>query len=139
MSQPRIITMAVQKLRRVLNTRRRRWTLEEYYRMAEIGLFRDQRVELVDGEILQMPPQKNFRVSGNDRVRQTLQGAFGPGHWVRIQAPLHLPPNSAPEPDLAVVPGLSRDYATKDHPTSALLIVEVSDTTLTYDCGRKAS
>jgi Uma2 family endonuclease len=132
--------MTVQKLRRALNTpRRRRWTLEEYYRIAEMGLFRDQRVELVDGEILQMPPQKNFHVIGIDLVRQALQAAFGPGHWVRIQAPLHLQPNSAPEPDLAVVPGSSRDYAAKDHPTSALLIVEVSDTTLIYDRGRKAS
>src|SRR5439155_3890171 len=131
MLRPRRMVMAVQKLHRVRSTpRRRRWTRDEYYRLAEIGFFRDQRVELVDGEIVQMPPQKNFHVIGIDLVHQALQKAFGPGHWVRIQAPLHLRPNSAPEPDLAVVRGSSRDYAATDHPTSALLVVEVSDTTL---------
>jgi Uma2 family endonuclease len=57
----------------------------------------------------------------------------------RLQAPLHLGPRSAPEPDAAVVPGGPRDYTATGHPTTALLIVEVSDTTLSYDRGRKAS
>jgi Uma2 family endonuclease len=57
----------------------------------------------------------------------------------RLQAPLHLGPRPAPEPELAVVPGGSRDYTATGHPTTALLIVEVSDTTLSYDRGRKAS
>jgi Uma2 family endonuclease len=117
----------------------RRWTRAEYYRLAELGLFRKERVELIEGEIIQMPPQKNFHAVAIGLAEQALQAAFGPGHWIRIQAPLHLRPRSAPEPDLAVVPGHPRDYATSDHPTMALLIVEVSDTTLAYDRTRKAS
>jgi Uma2 family endonuclease len=112
--------------------------------MADLGLFRDQRVELIEGTIVQMPPQTNFHVVGIDLVSKALGAAFGPRFWVRTQAPLHLGPRSAPEPDAAVVPGSSRDYAAADrsstaHPTTAVLIVEVSDTTLYYDRGRKAS
>ena len=107
--------------------------------MADLGLFRDQRVELIEGTIVQMPPQKNFHVIGIGLVEQAMQAAFGPRHWVRTQAPLHLGRRSAPESDIAVVPGGPRDYAAAGHPTTALLIVEVSDTTLAYDRGRKAS
>ena len=107
--------------------------------MADLGLFRDQRVELMEGTIVHMPPQKNFHVLGIGLVEAALRAAFGPRHWVRIQAPLHLGRRSAPEPDVAVVPGGPRDYTTTGHPTTALLIVEVSDTTLSYDRGRKAS
>lgn len=112
--------------------------------MADLGLFRDQRVELIEGTIVQMPPQKNFHVIAIGLAEKAVQAAFGPRHWVRIQAPLHLGRQSAPEPDVAVVAGGPRDYAAENrfgtsHPTTALLIVEVSDTTLAYDRGRKAS
>ena len=122
-----------------LKPRTRKWTRAEYYRMADLGMFRDQRVELIEGTIVQMPPQKNFHVIGIGLVEQRPRAAFGPRYWVRIQAPLHLGPRSAPEPDVAVVPGGSRDYTRTGHPTTALLIVEVSETTLAYDRGRKAS
>jgi Uma2 family endonuclease len=127
-----------------LKPQTRKWTRREYYRMADLGLFDGQRVELIEGTIVQMPPQKNFHVIGIGLVEKTLQAAFGPRFWVRIQAPLHLGPRSAPEPDAAVVPGSPRDYtaadrSATDQPTTALLIVEVSDTTLSYDRGRKAS
>jgi Uma2 family endonuclease len=122
-----------------LKPQTRKWTRAEYYRMADLGLFDGQRVELIEGTVVQMPPQKNFHVIGIDLVHQALSSAFGSSYWVRLQAPLHLGPRSAPEPDAAVVPGGSRDYAATGHPTTALLIVEVSDTTLPYDRGRKAS
>ena len=117
----------------------RSWTVKEYYRLADLGMFRGQRVELMEGVIVKMAPQKNFHFIGIDLGRHALEAAFGPGHWVRIQSPLHLSRRSAPEPDLAVVPGTSRSYAATNHPTSALLIAEVSDTTLSYDRRRKAS
>ena len=117
----------------------RKWTRAEYYRMADLGWFDNQRVELIEGTVVQMPPQKNFHVIGIDLAEKAVQAAFGPQFWVRIQAPLHLGRRSAPEPDVAVVPGRSRDYATTGHPTTALLIVEVSETTLAYDRDRKAS
>jgi Uma2 family endonuclease len=122
-----------------MKPRARLWTLDEYNRLADLGLFRNQRVELLEGRIVQMPPQKNFHVIAIDLTSRALQLAFGPGYWVRIQAPLHLRRRSAPEPDLAVVLGTSRDYTGTDHPPTALLVVEASDTTLSYDRNRKAS
>jgi Uma2 family endonuclease len=109
----------------------RRWTKAEYHHMRDLGFFDRQRVELIRGRIVQMPAMKNLHVAAVTLVEDALRGAFGPGYWIRIQAPLDLPGASEPEPDLAVVRGGPRDYT--DHPQTALLVVEVSDTTLRYD------
>jgi Uma2 family endonuclease len=120
----------------ITKPRTRRWTLREYYRLADQGWFRGQRVELIDGEIVQMPAMKNPHVAAIELVKRALEPAFGPAFWVRMQGPLHFGRYSAPEPDVAVVPGGPRDYS--DHPTTALLVVEVSESTLAYDRNRKA-
>jgi Uma2 family endonuclease len=117
----------------------RRWSIPEYYRMGELGWFDGQRVELIDGEIVQMAPQKDVHAAVISLTAKALSRAFGPGHWVRQQLPLHLAPNSEPEPDVAVVRGDERQFIGTGHPTGALLVVEVSDTTLAYDRERKAS
>lgn len=116
-----------------------RWTKDEFYRLVEQGYFQDRRVELIDGEIVVMPAQKNFHAVAIELTAQALRQAFGPTHWVRVQNSLDLSPFSVLDPDLAVVPGQPRDYPTADNPSSALLVVEVSDTTLAYDRGKKAS
>jgi Uma2 family endonuclease len=115
----------------------RRWTAEEFYQLLDLGFFQDQRVELIDGEILEMASQKNFHLAGITLSADAFRIAFGPGYWVREQGSLDLSPLSIPDPDIAVVPGTARQASTKN-PTSALLITEVSDTTLSYDRGRKA-
>lgn len=116
----------------------RRWTVDEYYRLADYGFFRGERVELVGGKIIQMAPQRDAHAAAVLLGRDALSAAFGPGHVVRPQLPLRFSPTSEPEPDLAVVAGSPRDFVGKGHPTSALLVVEVSDTTLAYDRRRKA-
>src|SRR5262245_7812575 len=130
--------MAVQKMQRVLNKPRRwRWTVKDYYRIADLGLFIDKRIELIEGEIFQLPPMKTPHAASLELTRFVVDRVFGPGHWIRLQLPLHFGPRSEPEPDIAVVPGGPRDYAA--HPTTALLIVEVSEATLSYDRRRKGS
>jgi Uma2 family endonuclease len=114
----------------------RRWTRSEYERVADMGMFKGQRVELVEGEIRVMAAQKNAHVVAVSLTEDALRGAFGPGSWVRVQAPLNLSAVSAPEPDLAVVPGPARSYTT--HPQGALLVVEVGDATLVYDQRKKS-
>jgi len=114
----------------------RRWTREEYYRLGELGLFHGQRVELIEGEIMVLSPQNWPHTSGVDRAGEALRRALGAGFWLRMQFPLNLG-TSDPEPDVSVVVGRREDYS--DHPTTAVLIVEVSDTTLAYDRTRKAS
>jgi hypothetical protein len=69
-----------------------------------------------------------------------LEAAFGPTFWVRSQGSLDLSPLSVPDPGLAVVTGNKRTYiGRRDNPTTAVLIVEVSDATLWEDRTRKAS
>jgi Uma2 family endonuclease len=114
----------------------RRWTREEYYRMGDLGFFHGQRVELIEGEIMVLSPQNWPHTSTVDRVAEALRRILGTGFWVRTQVPLNLG-TSDPEPDVSVVLGRREDY--NDHPTSAVLIVEVSDSTLAYDRTRKAS
>lgn len=114
-----------------------RWTKTEYYQMAELGLFDELRVELIDGEVFHRPSPGPRECVSLACVDKALRLPFGEGFWNRLQSPLDLGPASEPQPDLAVVPGKPRDY--KDHPTTALLVVEVSESSLVYDRNRKAS
>ncbi|MCI0636706.1 MAG: Uma2 family endonuclease, partial [Actinobacteria bacterium] len=115
----------------------RRWTRDEYYRMAETGILRpDDRVELIDGEILTKSPQRSVDATAVLLSQEALHAAFGAGFDVRPQLPLALGEASEPEPDLAVVPGVPRDYR-ESHPTTALLVVEVAETSLAFDRGGK--
>jgi Uma2 family endonuclease len=114
-----------------------RWTREEFYRLADQGCFDNRRVELIEGEIIEMPVPKPPHVKSVILTHQALSVTFGPGHVVRTQSPINLGAFSDAEPDVNVVPGSPRDY--DDHPTTSLLLVEVSETTLSYDRGRKGS
>jgi Uma2 family endonuclease len=114
----------------VIRPKRRRWTKDEFYRLAELGFFREQHAELVEGEIVEMPAQKNLHALSIKLTHDALELVFGAGFWIRVQMTLDLTPYSVVDPDLAVILGNPRDFNTDDNPTTALLVVEVSDTTL---------
>jgi Uma2 family endonuclease len=116
----------------------RRWTREEYYRMGELGLFHGQRAELIEGEIMVLSPQGPSHSKITDLAFDVLRHCGWQNVWVRMQLPIDFGTYSEPEPDVSVVPSHRNDYGL-GHPTSALLLVEVSDSTLAYDRGRKAS
>ncbi len=116
----------------------RRVSRDEYYQMADLGMFRDQRVELIAGKIIRMPAQRDPHAISVSITHDALKAVFGAGYWVRSQLPLSLLKRSEPEPDASVVLGQARDYLGKGHPTNALLVVEVSDTTLSFDRRYKA-
>jgi Uma2 family endonuclease len=109
----------------------RRWTKTEYMRLAEEGWFEGQRVQLIRGEIVQMPAQGYRHTKAVMRVFEFLREAFGAKHWVRTQFQVDLSEDSQPEPDVSVAEHELEWY--KDHPTTALLVVEVSDTSLRLD------
>jgi Uma2 family endonuclease len=90
---------------------------------------------LIRGEIVLMSPISEPHVAGVSLTTDAIKAAFGPGFYVRVQAPINLG-DSDPEPDVAVVTGGPRE--TLVTPTSALLIVEVSDTSRDYDTTTKA-
>ncbi|MBI3947104.1 MAG: Uma2 family endonuclease [Armatimonadetes bacterium] len=117
----------------------RRFTREEYYRMAAAGVFApDERVEIIEGEVFLVPPPGPMHDSLTDRIRDIVAGAFGAGHWTRAQAPLSLGMASEPQPDVAVVRGAWSDYL-EAHPTIAELVIEVAQTTLEFDRVRRGS
>lgn len=113
-----------------------RWTRDAYLQLHEDGFFSGSRVELIEGRIVDVPPQKNPHVIAIENVRAALERVFHKNFWVRTQATLDLGRSSLPDPDVAVVPGPRR--AEGDYPTEALLVVEVSDSTLWFDRKRKS-
>ncbi len=113
-----------------------RMSRKQYYQLGELGFFQNRRVELIRGEVLLMSPMNEPHYSGIALTADRLREVFGSGYYVRTQAPLDLGAYLDPEPDVAIVLGTPRDYSST--PTTALLIVEVADTTLFYDTTTKA-
>lgn len=116
---------------------RRNWTVQEYFRLGGLQAFREQRVELVEGVIVEKRQMTPEHAASHELSRRALAPAFGPKYWVRFLAPLHLGRRSLLDPDLAVVRGGPRVLPAA--PTTALLVVEISDSTLSYDRRRKGS
>lgn len=122
-----------------------RFTREEYARMV---FDPDRRVELLDGVIFDMSPQSGNHAKGVAKAVQALMAALSPAsapdapvasvarYHVRPQLPLALFADSMPEPDIAVIAGDPDDY--DDHPSRAVLVLEVADTSQHHDRKRKA-
>lgn len=120
-----------------MSVRAKLWTREEYDRLVAAGaLHPEARVQLVQGEIVEITPQSAQHATALRRLQKALETVFREGNEVRAQFPLALEEQSEPEPDIAVVPGSLNDYRTH-HPTTALLVVEIADTTLDFDRTRK--
>ena len=104
-----------------------------YYALADCGLVSpDERIELLDGIIVAMPPQSPLHAAGVYRVEQALRSAFPPGTVIRTQSSLIAGAMSVPQPDLAVLAVTEMDYV-DHHPTTALLVVEAAVTTAVQD------
>jgi Uma2 family endonuclease len=119
---------------------RHRITVRDYHRMAEIGvLAADARVELIDGEIIDMAPIGRDHQSIVDRLNRLFVRAVGDDAIVRVQGSIRLSEWSEPEPDVVLLaprPDFYRGAFASGE--DALLVVEVSDTTLRYDRDVKA-
>lgn len=112
-----------------------RFTREQYYEMGRQGYFNGRRVERIHGEIVEMSPIGWPHVVGCRKTGEALEAAFAGVAWINLGNPIPTE-DSDPQPDVMVVPGRFEDYT--DHPTTALLIVEVADSTLFRDTTTKA-
>lgn len=115
----------------------RMWTSDEFHQLSDMGWFEGQNVILIEGEILQMPapnPPHDMALTLADYILKVI---FAVGFTVRVQMGLALRQATDPIPDIAVVSGSPRDFV--QHPNTASLIVEVSDSTVDYDTTDKAS
>jgi Uma2 family endonuclease len=117
--------------------RPKRWTVAEFHRLRGQAWLESRRMILVDGEILEMPSPNPPHDASLGLADEVLRRVFGRGFWIRGQMALVLGQTTDPVPDLAVVAGSPRDYA--DHPRSALLVVEVAESSLNYDLREKAN
>lgn len=118
---------------------RRRFTADEYHRMAEIGvLLEDERVELIEGEILRMSAEGSRHNACINRLSALLANRLGDAAILSVQNSIRTDQYSEPEPDVAVLRPREDYYETAlPSPADVLLLMEVADTSLAYDRGLK--
>ncbi len=130
--------LAAPPLEILLSPLRHRWTRKELEAAWASNVFPpDAKLELIEGEVIAKMTQNAPHVACLRRTDRALDRVFGEGFDVRTQVPLNVGLNSQPEPDIAVVAGSIDDYE-QEHPTTAVLVVEIADTSLAVDrlkCG----
>lgn len=119
---------------------KRRFTAEEYHRPGEIGILKpDERVELIEGEVITMVPMGSVHASTVRSLNELLMARVHGRAIVSVQDPIALAESSEPQPDLSLF-RLREDWYRDAHPgpKDILLVIEVADTTLGYDLSTKA-
>jgi Uma2 family endonuclease len=114
-----------------------RWTVAQFHAVNSTGLFAGRRPMLIRGVILEQGPMNPPHAIALELLIEVIRAAFGPGWRMRSQLPLVLGSDTDPFPDVAMIAGDLRS-APRTHPTTAAMVVEVSDTTLAYDLSEKA-
>ena len=118
---------------------RRRFTVAEYYAMADAGIFSpEERVELLDGDIIVMPPIGNWHAASVKRLANTMPSALQGRAIVSVQDPTRLDNNSEPQPDVMLLRWRD-DFYEAGHPGPAdvLLLIEVADSSADFDRNAK--
>jgi len=124
----------------MIATQVRLWTVQEYHQMIAAGVFNpEERTELLEGQILQMAAKNPPHAATNLCAANVLNLALAGKALIRIQDPITLSVISEPEPDIAVVQ-LDQQFYRDRHPVpeDVFLLVEIADTTLSYDRLQKA-
>jgi Uma2 family endonuclease len=118
-----------------MESARKLFTSDDVLKMAEAGLFGpEERIELIDGEILEMTPVGVRHVICVNRATAFFIEAFGRAAIVSIQNPVHLNIHNMPQPDVVVFKPKADFYASgRPTPSDVLFLVEVSDSTLRRD------
>lgn len=116
----------------------KRWTVAEFHTICGEPAFENKKLILVEGEILEMPNPNPPHDTSLLLTQAILQIVFGTGFCVRGQMALVLGLSTDPMPDLAVVKGSARDYSAAQ-PRTAVLVVEIADSSLAYDTRDKAN
>jgi Uma2 family endonuclease len=119
---------------------RHRLSAQDFHRLGEVGILAsDARVELIEGEIIDMAPIGTRHAGTVEQLARVLHRAAG-AYWVRTQQPIALGEHSEPVPDIALVVPDTDDYKTR-HPQASdvLLIIEVAETSIRYDLDVKVA
>ncbi len=116
-------------------TTKKRFTIEEYHSLTEIGFFKeDDRVELIQGEIIEMAAKGTAHTVCCKKLIRELPRLLAGQATIQCQDPILLPSGSEPEPDFAMVKNREDDYlASHPTPEDILLVIEIADSSLSYD------
>lgn len=115
-----------------------KWTIEEYHQMIEAGIFDNRRVELLKGEIVEMSPEGEPHAYFSTEAGEYLSQLLGSRAKVRPGKPITLPNNSEPEPDIAIVKPLGREYLEHHpYPENVFWLIEYSNSSLEKDLETK--
>ncbi|MDY6940726.1 MAG: Uma2 family endonuclease [Cyanobacteriota bacterium] len=114
-----------------------KWTVEEYHRLIDLAFFADRRVELLEGDLVEMPPEGPFQAFLTEGTAEYLRGLLSGLAWVREAHPISLP-DSEPQPDIAIVQLPREQYRSRHpEPEEIFWLVEISRSTLDYDLNEK--
>jgi Uma2 family endonuclease len=112
----------------------KRWTIDEYHQLIETGLLGDTHVELLNGQIIEMPPENPPHAYQSQEADRYLARLLEPHAYIRQAKPITLPNNSEPEPDIAVVRPPGNLYRHRHpYPEDIFFLIEYSDSTLNHD------
>jgi Uma2 family endonuclease len=115
-----------------------KWTIAEYHQLVETGLLDDRRVELLEGIIVDMPPEGMPHAFYCDESVTYLRTLLGDRAKVREAHPITLPNDSEPEPDIAIVRMPNSQYLTHHpYPDDIFWLIEYADSTLRKDINEK--
>src|SRR4051812_45524720 len=119
----------------VFTPTRYKWTVEDYHKLGDAGILdEDSRVELIEGELIEMAPIHGPHMGTVNRLTKMLVFAVGDHGVVSVQNPVTLPPYSEPQPDFTILrPGAGLPSSGVPRSDDVLLLIEVADTTLRYD------
>lgn len=117
--------------------RRHRLSVDDYYKMGEAGIFKEKdRVELIEGEIIDMVPIGSRPAYTLNKLNKVFTKQLADDYLVRVQDPIRLDQYNEPEPDLTIV--TNKNYSTHHpSPEDALLVIEIADSSLSYDISIK--
>ncbi len=116
----------------------RRFTIKEYHKIYETGIFEGQRVELLNGMITVMFPMNNPHLGMVGRLTRMLNIRFANEYFVSPQCPLKILQNNEPEPDIVIAKARDDDYMNSSiPPEDVLLIIEIADSSLKRDRNQK--
>ena len=118
-----------------IETTRKRFTVDDYYRMAEAGILKaTDRVELIEGEIVEMSPIGDRHAMTVNRATMVFARSLGDRVVVSVQNAVRINRYNEPQPDVVLIRPREGFYGTRHpRPEDVVLLIEVSDTTLRYD------
>lgn len=116
-----------------------KWTLAEYHQIVEAGFLRDRQVELLNGDMIEMPPEGPEHAQLSTDAADDLRQLLGSQALVRDAKPITLPHSgSEPQPDLAIVEPVREVYRSRHpYPSDVFWLIEYSNTSLAKDLDTK--